>query len=42
MFIVLLILCYAKALPEAFELSCDAVMPRTDSGLNSPEAWTGK
>lgn len=42
MFIVLLILCYAKALPEAFELSCDAVMPPTDSGPDSPEARTGK
>ena len=38
----LLILCYVKALPEAFRLSCDAVMPRPDSGLNGPEAWTGK
>lgn len=39
---ILLILCYVIALPEAFRLSCDAVMPRTDSGLKSPEDWTGK
>lgn len=40
--VLMLILCFVRALPEAFKLNELAETPRCHSGRKRPEAWTGK
>lgn len=42
MMLMMLILYFAKALPEAFGLDRNAVIPHSDLALVCAEVWTGK